>query len=80
MKFRKLRPSIAASIGRMMALSIPKRPDANPERKAVAASTHSSAVIPVALPRLAGRRDATPPVDAGQIIVRRSEPKQVGQR
>jgi hypothetical protein len=28
----------------MIVLSIPKRPDASPERKAVAASTHSSAV------------------------------------
>jgi hypothetical protein len=46
MKFRKSRPSIAASIGRMIVLSIPKRPDASPERKAVAASTHSSAVTP----------------------------------
>ena len=44
MKFRKSRPSIAASIGRMIALSIPKRPDASPERKADAASAHSSAV------------------------------------
>src|SRR5262245_10005634 len=43
MKFRKSRPLIAASIGRMIALSIPKRPDASPERKTVAASTHSSA-------------------------------------
>jgi hypothetical protein len=46
MKLRKSRPSIDASIGRMIALSIPKRPDASPERKTVAASTHSSAVTP----------------------------------
>ena len=54
MKFRKSRPSIAASIGRMIALSIPRRPDASPERKMVAASTHSSAVTPTShsLPRL----------------------------
>jgi hypothetical protein len=49
MKFRKSRPSIAASIGRMIALSIPKRPDASPERKTVAASTDSSAVTPTSL-------------------------------
>src|SRR4029453_14493594 len=46
MKLRKSRPSIAASIGRMIALSIPKRPDASPDRKRGAASTHSSAVTP----------------------------------
>ena len=54
MKFRKSRPSIAASIGRMIVLSIPKRPDASPEKKTVAASAHSSAVTPtsLSLPRL----------------------------
>ena len=46
MKFRKSRPSIALSIGRMIVLSIPKRPDASPEKKADAASVHSSAVTP----------------------------------
>ena len=45
MKFRKSRPSIAASIGRMIVVSIPKRPDASPEKKTDAASAHSSAVI-----------------------------------
>ena len=49
MKFWKPLPSIAASIGRMIVLSIPKRPDASPEKKAVAASTHSSAVTPTSL-------------------------------
>ena len=44
MKFRKSRPSIVASIGRMIVHSIPKRPDASPEKKTVTASTHSSAV------------------------------------
>ena len=44
MKFRKSRPSIAASMGRMIVLSIPNRPDASPERKTVTASVHSSAV------------------------------------
>ncbi len=33
MKFRKSRPSIAASIGRMIVVSIPKSPDASPEQK-----------------------------------------------
>jgi hypothetical protein len=46
MKLRKHRPSIAASIGRMIVQSIPKRPEASPEKNAVAASTHSSAVTP----------------------------------
>ena len=32
MKFRKSRPPIAASIGRMIVLSIPRRPDADPGR------------------------------------------------
>src|SRR5262245_10529938 len=45
MKLRKSRPSISASIGRMIVLSIPRRPDASPEKKAVAASTHSSAAM-----------------------------------
>ena len=45
MKFRKSRPSISVSIGRMIVHSIPKRPDASPEKKTVAASTHSSPVI-----------------------------------
>jgi hypothetical protein len=60
MKFRKSRPSIAASMGRMIVLSIPKRPDASPERKAVAASVHSSAVTQT--PFGAGRPDPKPPV------------------
>ena len=60
MKLRKPRPSIAASIGRMIALSIPKRPDASPERNAVAASTHSSAVMPTPLP--SGARSRSPRV------------------
>jgi hypothetical protein len=66
MKFRKSRPSIAASIGRMIALSIPKRPDASPERKTVAASTHSSAVTAtsLSLPELILNR----PFDAGRTI------------
>jgi hypothetical protein len=44
MKFRKSRPAIAASMGRMIVLSIPKRPAASPEKKTDAASAHSSAV------------------------------------
>jgi len=47
MKFRKSRPSMAASIGRMIVLDIAKSPDASPEKNAVAASTHSSAVTPI---------------------------------
>ena len=45
MKFRKSRPSIALSIGRMIVHSIPKRPDASPEKKTVAASAHCSPVM-----------------------------------
>ena len=58
MKFRKSRPSISASIGRMIVLSIPRRPDASPEKKAVAASTHSSAAMRNHLP--VGRRILRP--------------------
>jgi hypothetical protein len=42
MKFRKSWPSIAASMGRMIVLSIPKRPDASPAKNAEAASAHSA--------------------------------------
>jgi len=51
MKFRKSRPSIAASMGRMIVLSIPKRPAASPVRKTDAASAHSSAVTANPPPR-----------------------------
>ena len=50
MKFRKSRPSIAWSIGRMIVHSIPKRPAAIPEKKTVAASVHSSLVMGIPLP------------------------------
>src|SRR5687768_16277094 len=59
MKFRKSRPSIAASIGRMIVLSIPKRPDASPERKTIAASAHSSAVMRTARLPFASRGPAS---------------------
>ncbi len=62
MKFRKSRPSIALSIGCMIVVSIPKRPDASPEKKTDAASARSSAVT--TNPLHAGRRHATPPSDA----------------
>src|SRR5262245_11690346 len=54
MKLRKSRPSIALSIGCMSVASIPRRPDASPEKNADAASTHSSAVMPI--PLVAARR------------------------
>ena len=53
MKFRKPLPSIAASIGRMIALSIPKRPDASPAKKADTASAHFSPVMWLPLVRRA---------------------------
>jgi len=46
MKLRKSRPSIAASIGCMIVVSIPRRPAASTEKKTDAASAHSSVVIP----------------------------------
>src|SRR3712207_4959712 len=49
MKLRKLGPSIAWSIGRMIVLSIPKRPEPSPAKKADAASAHSSAVMTILL-------------------------------
>jgi hypothetical protein len=52
MKFRKSRPFIALSIGRMIVQSIPKRPDASPEQKQTAASVHSSPVTGPPLHRL----------------------------
>ena len=51
MKFRKFRPSIAVSIGRMIVQSIPKRPAASPEQKQIAASVHASPVTTVSSPR-----------------------------
>src|SRR5919112_6082552 len=45
MKLRKSWPSISVSTGRMIVHSIPRRPDASPERKTVTASTHSATVI-----------------------------------
>src|SRR6478672_11685747 len=52
MKFRKVRPSIAACIGRMIVHSAPKKPAASPEKKTLAASAHSSPVTTT--PRLVG--------------------------
>jgi hypothetical protein len=46
---RNSRPSIAWSIGRMIVLSIPKRPEPSPAKKADAASAHSSAVMTILL-------------------------------
>ena len=51
MKFRKSRPSIALSIGRMIVQSIPKRPAPSPEQKQIAASVHSSPVTTIPSPR-----------------------------
>ena len=45
MKLRKAGPSIAASIGCMTRVSIPKRPDHRPEKTTDAASANSSAVM-----------------------------------
>jgi len=46
MKFLKVRPSIAACMGRRIVQSPPKKPAASPEKKTDAASAHSSAVMP----------------------------------
>src|SRR5215813_4028001 len=58
MKFRNSRPLIAASIGRMIALSIPSRPDASPAKNADTASAHPAPVTPApsAEPPLQARR------------------------
>jgi hypothetical protein len=66
MKLRKSRPSIAACIGRMIVRSAPKRPDASPERNTVAASTHSSAVMPT--PFRCQTSSQTAPFDADRAI------------
>ena len=42
---RKSRPSIAASMGRMIVLNIPSKPAASPEKKADAANANSSPVM-----------------------------------
>jgi hypothetical protein len=44
MKFLKSAPVIAASIGRMIVLSIPRRPEASPAKNAEAASAHPTPV------------------------------------
>ncbi len=51
MKFRKSRPFIALSIGRMIVQSIPKRPAASPEQKQIAASVHASPFTTFPSPR-----------------------------
>src|SRR6187455_2231859 len=71
MKLRKSPPVIAASMGRMIVLSIPSRPAASPEKNADAASTHSSAdtrtPFSLADPILSRRRGAG---DGRLLVVR----------
>ncbi len=69
MRFRKSRPSIVCSIGRMIVHSIPKRPAASPEKETITASVHSSPVTNEP-PFHAGRRLTT---QASRTVVNRAD-------
>jgi hypothetical protein len=49
MKLRKSRPSVAFSIGCMMVVSVPNRPDHSPANTTLAASASSSNVMTILL-------------------------------